>query len=518
MTKPAFFIGPWDLHRDLACVPNLPADGSVLFVESVAKGQAMPYHRQKLVLVLAAQHHFAEELRAEGYDVTIVNAATYVEGIAAHVAERGSSKVVAMQPREWGLAEALRHAEESGVLGAPLELHDDGGTGGHFLLTRAEFADWAKGRKSLRMDTFYRWTRARGGWLMEGDKPIGGKWSLDAENRKPVRGVTPPAVPSHPPSEITREIMDRVATWPGHWGDLEGFDWPVTREAALRELDSFFDQRAHLYGDHQDAMLSGEPFMWHARISAAMNLSLLHPREVVDRAIDAWQQGLMPLNAAEGFVRQIVGWREFIRGVYWHRMPEMREANGLGAHRPLPNFYWEPEKTSMRCVRESAGAVQQYGYAHHIQRLMVLGNFALLAGISPIQVSHWFWAGFVDAFEWVELPNVHGMALFADDTFTTKPYAASASYINKMSNYCSGCEHDRKVRVGPNACPFNHLFWSFMAKHRERLKSNYRLAALYRTWDRWEEAHRQEILSASAEFLHSLTPADYGWTFDDDAC
>ncbi len=518
MSKPVYFIGPWDLHRDLACVPESPTDGSVLLVESIAKGSALPYHRQKLVLVLAAQHHFAAELRDDGYDVSIVNAPSYVEGIARHVAERSATKVVAMQPREWGMSRALEAAGAAGALGAPLELHDDGGSGGHFLLTRQEFADWAEGRKALRMDTFYRWIRARGGWLMEGGKPIGGKWSLDSENRKPVRGVAPPSVPSYPPSAITREIMSRVADWPDHWGDLESFDWPVTREQALQELNVFFKERAHLYGDHQDAMLGGEPWMWHARISAAMNLSLLHPREVVERAIEAWQHGDMPLNAVEGFVRQVVGWREFIRGVYWHRMPEMRAANGLEAHRPLPKFYWEPDKTDMRCMRESASAVERHGYAHHIQRLMVLGNFALLAGISPVEVSHWFWAGFVDAYEWVELPNVYGMALFADDSFTTKPYAASASYIHKMSDYCGGCRYDRKVRVGPNACPFNHLFWSFMAKHRERLRTNFRLAALYRTWDRWDESHRQEILAASQSFLDSLDAADHGWTFDDDAC
>lgn len=518
MSKPAYFVGPWDLNRDLACVPGSPSDGSVVFVESIAKGQALPYHRQKLVMVLAAQQHFAAELRQDGYDVSIVNAKSYVDGVRAHVVERSATKVIALRPREWGLERALERAAESGELEAPLELHDDGGEGGHFLLTRDEFAKWAQGRKSLRMDTFYRWVRSRGGWLIDGGKPMGGKWSLDSENRKPARGVAPPSVPSYPLSEITKAVMDRVATWPNHWGELKGFDWPVTRADALRELESFFGERAVRYGDYQDAMLSGETWMWHARISAAMNLSLLHPREVVERAVAAWEEGEMPLNAAEGLIRQIVGWREFVRGVYWHRMPLMRSANGLGATRPLPDFYWDPEHTTMRCMSESVEAVRRHGYAHHIQRLMVLGNFALLAGIAPIEVSHWFWAGFVDAYEWVELPNVMGMALFADDTFTTKPYAASASYIDKMSDYCGSCPYDRKARTGRAACPFNHLFWSFLARHRERLASNHRLAVLYRTWDRWSPDYREEVLSASDGFLNSLTPAATGWSFEDDAC
>jgi deoxyribodipyrimidine photolyase-related protein len=247
-----------------------------------------------------------------------------------------------------------------------------------------------------------------------------------------------------------------------------------------------------------------------------MNLGLLRPIEVLERIVAAHQAG-MPLAAAEGLLRQILGWREYVRAMYWLRMPRMRSANALGAKRPLPVFYWEPERTEMRCVRSAAGQVHRTGYAHHIQRLMVLGNFALLAGIDPLAVSHWFWAGFVDAYEWVELPNVHGMALFADDGFTTKPYAASGAYIHRMSDHCGGCRFDPKRRTGPDACPFNPLFWSFLARHRERFGRHPRLGALYRTWDRFAETERAAVLASADAVLAGLTPAE-AYRFDDDRC
>lgn len=516
--KPVYFIGPWDLNRDLACVPDDPSAGSVLLVESIAKGQAMPYHRKKLVMVLSALNHFAQELREDGYDVTVLNAPTYVEGIRRHVAARGATEVIAMQPREWGMTQAMRAADKEGTFGVPLKMHDDGGQGGHFMLPRQDFEAWAKGRKQLRMDVFYRWMRKRTGMLMAQGKPVGGKYSYDADNRKPPSSARPPATPQHAPDAITREVMARVARWPGHWGEVDGFDWAVTREEALADLEDFIAQRATRFGDFQDAMIVGEPWMWHARLSTAMNLSLISPQEVAQRALDAYHQGHMPLNAAEGFIRQVIGWREFIRGVYWRQMPGLRDANKLDAHRPLPDFFWQPEKTDMTCLRESISAVQQHGYAHHIQRLMVLGNFAMLAGISPLEISHWFWAGFVDAYEWVELPNVHGMAIYADDTFTTKPYAASASYINRMSDYCKNCRYQHTKRIGEKACPFNALYWRFMVKHREMIETNPRLSRLFGNWDRWGEEKQAPILAQAERFLDSLAPAEHGWQFHDDAC
>lgn len=516
MSRPVHFIGPWDLDRRLAVFPEHPGEGTLLFVESVAKGAALPWHRKKLVLVLSAMHHLAQALRDEGFDVDVRRAPTYVEGIRAHVRERGSSHVVAMQPREWGLDRALAAAD----LGVPLTLHADGGPGGAFLLTRDEAVAWARDHGlPLRADAFYRHVRTRFGWMVDGrGKPAGGKWSFDVDNRKPVRGQVPPRLPSHPPDALTRRIMERVTGWSGRWGSVEGFDWPVTREDALRELDDFIVHRLPRFGDFQDALLDDEPFLWHARLSVPLNLGLLHPREIAERVVAAWEAGDVPIHAAEGMLRQVIGWREFMRTVYWVRMPGLRDANGLGADQPLPALFWDPSLTDMRCVKQAVSAVRDHGYAHHIQRLMVLGNLAMLLGVRPLEVSHWFWAGFVDAYEWVELPNVHGMALFADDAFTTKPYAASGAYIHRMGDHCGRCRYDVKAKDGPDACPFNPLFWDFMVRHRERLSHNVRLRQLYATWDRKDPDARRAALDSAAAFRASLAPATHDWSFDDDAC
>jgi deoxyribodipyrimidine photolyase-related protein len=518
MAKPLYFVGPWDLHRSLPCVPQRPEDGTVLLVRSKAKGRALPYHRQKLVMVLSAMAHFAEELEGDGFDVSFVDAPSYVDGIREQVQRSGADRVHAMRPREWGLNRALEQAATDEALGAALTLHDDGGAAGHFLLERDAFATWATGRKQIRMQHFYSFMRKRSGWLMDGNKPLGGKWSFDTSNRKHARGVPAPPLPRYEPDALTRSLIEEVNRWPGHWGDASSFDWPVTRAQALAELDDFFAARAAGFGPYQDAMIHGQPFLWHTRLAAAMNLSLISPREVCERICLAHERGQMGLASAEGLLRQILGWREFIRGIYWLKMPSLRDANQLGARRRLPKFYWEPEATAMRCVSDCVSAVERHGYANHIQRLMVLGNFALLAGIAPLDVSHWFWAGFVDAYEWVELPNVHGMALFADDTFTTKPYAASGSYIAKMSDYCTGCAFNPKMRVGEQACPFNALFWAFMNRHRARFEVNPRMRMLYRTWDRFDEAERRAIVDAATRIVESLPEADHRWRFDDDGC
>jgi deoxyribodipyrimidine photolyase-related protein len=514
-----YFVGPWDLNRDLACVPDSPRDGRVLLVESKAKSGALPFHRKKLVLVLSAMHHFAAELRADGFQVEVRPAPSYAEGILAAVRQHGAKRVVALEPREWGLAEALQQLDLPD--GVELTLVPDGERGGHFLISREEFNDWASSQKGprLRADVFYRWMRRRTGWLLEGGKPLGGKWSYDADNRERVpQGTRVPRLGAFPPDALTRKQMKRVAGWSGSWGSVDEFDWPVTRADALVFLEEFVNERLECFGSYEDAMVSGEPFLWHSCLSVVLNLSLLSPREVCEAVLDAYSAGRVPLNSAEGLIRQVAGWREFIRGIYWLRMPGLRTANLLGADRPLPACYWDPQQTDLNCLRESLQAVEAYGYAHHIQRLMVLGNFALLTGVRPLEVSHWFWAAFVDAYEWVELPNVHGMALYADDSFTTKPYAASGAYINRMSDYCKGCKYDVKQKTGPKACPFNTLFWDFMVRNRELLSSNPRLGMLLRTWDKRAPEDQEAVLESAAEFLANLAPADHSWTFDDDAC
>lgn len=524
MARPLYFVGPWDLNRDLACVPPDPQAGSVVLVESEAKGRALPWHKQKLVLVLSAMRHFAHELEEAGYHVSIVRAKTYAEGLQKAVKKQRASEIIALMPREYGLSRSFAQAVEQNTWGVPLTLHDDGGDGGHYLLTREAFAEWAqrtqkKSDPRWRMDTFYRWMRQRTGWLMDDKgKPEGGKYSFDAENRKPAKNESPPSAPSFEPDAITRKAMAQVKKWPSPtWGELEPFRWPVTRAEALQALDAFFAQRAEKFGDYQDAMLGGEPFMWHTLISSSLNLSLLHPQEVCERVLEAQANGTMPLAAAEGLLRQIMGWREFMRGIYWQRVPQMRITNTLKAHHPLPKFYWEPAETDMNCVRTSVQQVHDTDYGHHIQRLMVLGNFALIAGVDPHALSHWFWAGFVDAYEWVELPNVMGMATFADTSFTTKPYAAAAAYIDRMSDYCKSCPYNPKERVGSDACPFNALFWAFMHRHRTRLEKNIRLKMLLRTWDKWDKKQRDAILRRARQLVKNLPVDDTGWTYEDDA-
>ena len=509
---------PWDLDRRLACCPRAPADGPVLLVESVARSRAMPFHRQKLTLVLAAQRHFAAALRAEGFEVLLLRAPTYAAGVARAVAATGAVEVVALEPPERGIEASLRAADAEGALGAPLRLLPDGGPGGRFLLSRAELQAWAAGRSTLRMDHFYSFMRRRLDLLMDGDKPLGGKWSFDEDNRKFPKGERPPPPPWFPPDPLTEAAITEVEGWGIGWGAARPFGWPVTRAQALDALQRFIDERLPLFGDFEDAMIEGQPVLWHAALSPALNLGLLSPGECVAAAVAAHAAGRAPLNAVEGFVRQVIGWREFIRAIYVLRMPTLRTANALDAHAPLPAAYWSPSATDMACLRSALEGVHARGYAHHIQRLMVLGQLGLLLGVEPLALSRWFFSAFVDAFEWVELPNVHGMALFADPSFTTKPYAASGAYIQRMSNHCAGCRYDVKQRTGPESCPFNALYWDFLSRHRDRFGKHPRVGALYRSYDRFGEGERQAIADTAAATRARLFAAPPpAWTFDDDA-
>lgn len=481
-------------------------------VESRAKGRALPWHRQKLVLVLSAQRHFVEELRRAGHEVELIQAEDYASGIREHVERHRSTEVRALRPRDWGMERALLEAD----LGAPLTLLDDGGPSAPFLLERPAFEAWAKGRKQLRMDQFYAWMRKRSGILMEPDGgPVGGKYSFDAENRKHARGVPLPRRPGTPPDGLTRAVMREIEAAGVGYGDLEGFRWPVSREDALAERDRFVAERLECYGTYQDALREGEPFLWHASLSAALNLGLLTPHDVLEPVLRAGAEGRAPLNSVEGFVRQVLGWREFIRGVYHARMPELRTANRFAADGPLPSFFWEPASTDLACLHDALQAVHDHGYAHHIQRLMVIGNYGLLTGIAPIELSHWFWAAFVDASEWVELPNVHGMALAADPTFTTKPYAASGAYIQRMGDHCKGCKFDVKQRVGESACPFNSLYWAFLDRHREDLASNPRMRMILGNLDRFDPAELSAIRERAANWIGTHSASE-GLEFHDD--
>ena len=495
------------LSRDVAALDGLEAGDVVLMVEVAEETTYVPHHKQKIAFILSAMRHFARELSAEGIVVDYVhlddaaNSGSFTGEVLRAIDRHGVDRIVVTEPGEWRVRAMMEGW--TAQTGLPVEIREDD----RFLCSRGRFARWAEGRKAFRMEFFYREMRRETGLLMEGDKPVGGQWNYDAENRKALpKGTRLPRRLRFAPDDITRGVLDLVAArFPDHFGDLEPFGWAVTRADALAALDHFITEALPSFGDVQDAMKRGEPFLYHGLVSPYLNVGLLTAREVCVAAERAFRRGLVPLNAAEGFIRQILGWREYVRGIYWHRMPGYAETNALAATRPLPWFYWSGE-TDMACIAEVVGDTRRNAYAHHIQRLMVTGNFALLAGIRPAEIEAWYLAVYVDAFDWVELPNVHGMVMFADGgLLASKPYAASGAYIDRMSDYCAGCRFAPKVKVGEGACPFNLLYWNFIAANEATLRGNPRMAMPYRTWDGMEPSRRQQIRAEAGRFLDGLS-------------
>ena len=517
MSKPPPTLVPIlgdQLSRGLASLRETsPEQAVILMMEVREEATYVKHHKQKIVLIFSAMRHFAAELRREGWTVDYValddpdNASSFTGEVARAVERHAPACIRVVEPGEWRVRAAMD--EWADKFACPVEILPDD----RFICSIGEFADWAGERQHLTMEFFYREMRRKTGLLMEGDKPVGGRWNLDAENRKspPKRLVAPPP-PRFAPDEITREVMDLIEHRFGdHYGDLESFAWPVTAEQAQTAADAFFAERLTLFGDYQDAMIAGDDDLYHSLLSTSINLGLLDPLKLCRRAETEYREERAPLNSVEGFIRQLIGWREYVRGFYWHEMPGLAEANALNAHRPLPEFYWTGE-TDMRCMADGLRSTRADAHAHHIQRLMVLGNFALLAGIDPAAVADWYLAVYADAYEWVELPNVAAMILFADGgRLATRPYAASGNYINKMSNYCGGCRYDVKQKTGPDACPFNALYWDFMARHRERFATNPRIGRVYGTWDRLGADRQHEYRASATKFLDTLEPARAGW-------
>ena len=489
------------------------ADTVVLMMEVVEEATHVRHHQAKIALIFSAMRHFAAELRQAGWQVDYRrlddpdNTGSFT-GEVIRAAERHSPRLVrVVEPGDWRVEQAMLDWQT--FLGCPVEILPDN----RFLCSRDEFAGWAAGRKELRMEFFYREMRRRTGLLMDGKDPVGGKWNYDAENRSgPPPGLKGPALPRFGPDAITAEVIDFVrARFSDHFGSLDNFNWPVTAQQAEKAAAAFLKDRLPTFGQWQDAMVRGEDFLFHAVVSPAINLGLLDPLELCRQAEAEFRSGRAPLAAVEGFIRQLVGWREYIRGVYWLEMPGLAEDNFLEATRPLPDFYWTG-KTDMACLADCVRTTRDNAYAHHIQRLMVLGNFALLAGIRPQDVADWFLVVYADAFDWVELPNVAGMALFADGgRLASKPYAASGAYIDRMSNYCGSCRYKVKLKAGPDACPFNALYWHFLDRNADKLGRNMRLANPYATWRKMSEAKRADYLASAEAFLGALEPADKGW-------
>jgi len=471
---------------------------AVLMMEVSEESTHVPSHKQRTVLFLSAMRHFAKDLARSGYRVRYVrledpdNTHSFTGEIDRAVHELKPERILCTHPGEWRFKNLIEEVTKAAKV--PLETRPDR----HFLVDLEHFDHWMAGRKQPVMEHFYREQRRRLGVLMDqSSRPIGGVWNFDEENRRAFRRA--PKVPkpySSRPDAITKAVIQLVEErFPDNPGSLQSFRWPVTRTQALKALDDFVESRLAEFGTYQDAMWADEPFLYHSLLSASLNLKLLDPRECIAKALTACESGQAPLNSVEGFTRQIIGWREFIRGIYWHEGPHYGSRNELDQHGTLPEFYWTG-RTDMVCMRQAIGQVLACGYGHHIQRLMVTGNFALIAGVDPRLISDWYLAMYADAVEWVTLPNTLGMVMHADGGVVgTKPYAASGKYIERMSNYCRNCSFDPAKRVGTAACPFSTFYWDFLIRNRRRFRSHRRMSMMLRNVDRMTE---EECAAVSA--------------------
>lgn len=471
----------WPEQAAIASCAAHRAETVILLLESKSWSRVRPYHYQKLVLVWSAMRHFAAELRAAGWTVFYHRGETFAEGLAAAIAAHPLSELRVMEPSD----RPLRDRVEALSLPWPITWLPNN----HFLWSEAEFAAWAKPYKQLRLENFYRAGRKRFQILMEGDEPVGGQWNFDKQNRKPPKaGLTPPPPLQFEPDAITQAVIQDIQDEgiPG-MGALLPFGWAVTREQAQAVLAQFIAVRLKTFGPYQDAMVVGEDTLWHALLSPYLNLGLLQPLAVIQAVEAAYQrQGDLDLASVEGFIRQVLGWREYMQGLYRHFDADYAESNWFDHQHPLPAFFWTGD-TPMNCLGQSLDQTLRTGYAHHIQRLMVLANFALIAGINPQETENWFHAAFIDAHDWVMQTNVLGMGLFADGgRLASKPYAASANYLHKMSNYCASCRYNPKEKLGDDACPFNYFYWDFLARHRDKLKSQGRMNLILAQLDRMD--------------------------------
>ena len=498
------------LSASISALSDIAPGDTIFFCEAQEEATYVQHHPKKIAFLFAAMRHFAADLKQQGHNIRYVkltdaaNTGHLTREVQRAVNTLRVKRVVATEPSDYRVDAMVN--SWSILLGIPVELRIDD----RFLCTKEAFNCWAKGKKQLRMEYFYREMRKKFHILIEKDgSPTGGQWNYDKDNRKPpIKGATYPKRIRHPKSARLNQVLKLVAEqFPDNFGDLHPFDYAVTREQALLELDDFIDRILPNFGDYQDAMVKGEPFLNHSLLSSYLNAGLLLPLEICQKAEAQYRNSQAPLNAVEGFIRQIMGWREFVRGIYWHKMPEYGELNYFKANTPLPEFYWG-KPTKMACMSEVIRHTQRYAYSHHIQRLMVSGNFALIAGLDVKQVQKWYLAVYSDAYEWVEMPNTLGMALFGDGGIMgSKPYAASGKYIKKMSNFCQNCVYDPEDMLGEHACPFNALYWDFFARNRKKLSGNQRLNYVFGTWDKFNDSKQAAIRDKAESVMASLEDA-----------
>ena len=508
------------LDQDSAAFDGIdPAHDVVLMVEAFEESTHVWSHKARTTVFLSAMRHFALELQQRGLTVAYRSLeaegdATLADGLAAAAQHYRPERVVGVEPGDLRVRDSLALAIKNVAACAdpdwPKPLNDSiiWLEDRHFLCSSAQFRRWAGKSTSLRMEFFYRLLRRQHRVLMDGDQPVGGKWNFDSENRKGFGKAGPQALPpalDFVPDALTRQVMSVVEDHFGnHPGNLANFNWPVTRSDALRALADFLDHRLAQFGTHQDAMWTGMPFGWHALLSSSLNLKLLNPLEVIAAAESAWRERGLDLASVEGFIRQILGWREFMRGVYQLDMPALKDSNHFEHHAALPAWYWTGE-TQMNCMRQCIGQTLTHGYSHHIQRLMVTGMFGVTAQISPQALCDWYLAVYVDAVEWVELPNTAGMALYANGgRFTSKPYVASGAYIQRMSNYCASCRYRPEQRIGPEACPMTTLYWNFLDRREAEIAGNPRTGLMVKNLQRLAPDERQAIRDRASEMLANL--------------
>ncbi|MCC4270007.1 cryptochrome/photolyase family protein [Marinobacter nauticus] len=503
MANLILILGDQLSHR-LSALEGADKDNDLVVMAEVhSEASYTNHHKKKLVFIFSAMRHFADALAEDGWRVHYQryhpdNPAQSIEQVIAElVRECQPERVITTECGEWRLHEQISRWHKT--LSIPVEIRPDT----RFVCNIDEFARWAEGRKQLRMEFFYREMRKKTGLLMTSEgQPEGGQWNFDTDNRKKWAGKPPAPAPfREEPDAITTEVIKLVNEYfSEHFGTTENFHYAVTAEQAQGALAHFIDFALPCFGDYQDAMSDNEDWLFHSILSPYLNTGLLDPMEVCEEAVRAWHAGRAPLNAVEGFVRQIIGWREFVRGIYWLLMPGYDRENRLGNSRELPWFYWTGD-TKMRCMHKAIDATARNAYAHHIQRLMVTGNFALLAGVKPEAICDWYLAVYIDAFDWVELPNTLGMVMHADGGYLgSKPYAASGKYIQRMSDHCQNCHYRVQDATGDRACPFNSLYWHFIDRHREDFANNPRMTMMYRNWDK-QKSERREALRARADWV-----------------
>lgn len=486
---------------------------AVLMVETEEEATYIPQHKIRIALFFSAMRHFADRLRDKGYNVLYSylddrqNRGSFEKEITRWIRKTCPIKLVCTLPGDYRVKETVKRIAAG--WDCRLEIREDS----HFLMSAKEFSEFARGKKSLLLEHFYRHMRRRYGILMDGGQPVAGKWNFDQENRQsfgkegPGKIKLPRSFRSNEATEaVLKLVNNRFSDSPG---SLVKFDYPVSRKQALEALRDFINYRLRDFGPYQDAMAEGYPYLYHSRLSCALNLHLLNPQEVIEAVVKSYENGQAPINSVEGFVRQVLGWREFIRGIYWLKMPEYALMNELQAELPMPAFMWTAE-TEMNCIRQCVSQLIAHGYAHHIQRLMVMGLFSLLLGVNPYEVHKWHLSMYVDAIDWVSLPNVLGMSQYADGGFVaTKPYAASGNYIQRMSNYCQNCLFNPRERLGESACPFNSLYWDFLSRNQDKLQGNHRMRMQYRNLDRIDSNERRKIRRRADELKKKFTRKAY---------